>query len=387
MRLSQDSLGKDMGQEDGKMPLGIQQNNSFIKLTIDVWQDKVFYNEQEYPAGYFASSVLNISGDEIMELMEAGAAILAHHQTVVSGNKRKLGTLLPTLKADLLRLAELLWKYPPFCFNDKDQERHLIEVMLATETLNDISRYGSPARDFFLRYLDAIVRIPAALYHFTYAGCYFEAAYLRRLKKRSETYLAVAAHDCFNSELFWNAMHELEAHDVDPFSITPDLRSSYVFARHPKQEKETVFVNRYFFDSTISFYTFDLMNGLHHGHAPSQCRGCGKYFLTTNGHMPKYCDGIAPQDSRMTCRQYGAMMRQKEQNKQHPIYRLFSTRTNTIRKHHQRGKISDELRREALYVAERYRDKALMDNDYAANGYEQDMEQEHVYAEARKRLK
>ena len=50
MRLSQDNFGKDMGQEDRKMPLGIQQNNSFIKLTIDVWQDKVFYNEQEYPA-------------------------------------------------------------------------------------------------------------------------------------------------------------------------------------------------------------------------------------------------------------------------------------------------------------------------------------------------
>ena len=89
----------------------------------------------------------------------------------------------------------------------------------------------------------------------------------------------------------------------------------------------------------------------------------------------------------MTCRQYGAMMQQKEKNKQHPIYRLFSTRTNTIRKHHQRGKISDELRKEALYVAECLRDKALMDNDYTANGYAQDMEQERVYAEARKRLK
>ena len=130
------------------MPLGIQQNNSFIKLTVDVWQDKVFYNEQEYPAGYFATAVLNISGDEIMELMEAGSAVLAHHRIVVSGNKRKLGALIPTLKSDLLRLAELLWKYPPFCFNDKEQERHLIEVMLAPETLNDISRYGSPARDF-----------------------------------------------------------------------------------------------------------------------------------------------------------------------------------------------------------------------------------------------
>ena len=67
--------------------------------------------------------------------------------------------------------------------------------------------------------------------------------------------------------------------------------------------------------------------------------------------------------------------------------RLFNTRTGTIRKHHQRGKISDDLRREALYLAERYRDKALMDNDYAADGYAWDMELEHIYAEAEKRLK
>ena len=50
-------------------------------------------------------------------------------------------------------------------------------------------------------------------------------------------------------------------------------------------------------------------------------------LLTTNGHIPKYCDGVAPQDNRYTCRQYGAMMHQKEQNKQHPVYRLFNTRT------------------------------------------------------------
>ena len=80
-------------------------------------------------------------------------------------------------------------------------------------------------------------------------------------------------------------------------------------------------------------------------------------------------------------------MRQKEQNREHPIYRLFSTRTNTIRKHHQRGKISDELRQATLKLAEEYRDKALLDNDYASNGYAQDMEQEQLYTEARKRLK
>ena len=116
-------------------------------------------------------------------------------------------------------------------------------------------------------------------------------------------------------------------------------------------------------------------------------QNCGRYFLTTSGRQPKYCDGIAPQDGRLTCRQYGAMQHQKEQNKQHPVYRIFSTRTNTIRKHHQRGRISDELRQAALKLAEEYRDKALLDNDYASHSYAQDMEQEHLYAEARKRLK
>ena len=38
------------------------------------------------------------------------------------------------------------------------------------------------------------------------------------------------------------------------------------------------------------------------------------------------------------------------------------------------------------YVAESLRDKALMDNDYAANGYAHDMEQEAIYAQARARL-
>lgn len=174
--------------------------------------------------------------------------------------------------------------------------------------------------------------------------------------------------------------------EIEKFTVSPVMESSYVFARNPNQKEKMVFVQRVRFHSIMQLYCFDLMNGLHHGHAPCVCQNCEHYFLTRNGHRPKYCGGMAPQDSRLTCRQYGAMMHQKEQNKQHPVYRLFSTRTNTIRKHHQRGKISDELRREALYLAETYRDRALMDNDYAAGDYVHDMEQETLYAQARARL-
>lgn len=59
----------------------------------------------------------------------------------------------------------------------------------------------------------------------------------------------------------------------------------------------------------------------------------------------------------------------REQNKQPLVYRRFTTRIKAIRRHYQRDKISDELCREALYIAEILQYKALMDNDYVANGY------------------
>ena len=262
----------------------------------------------------------------------------------------------------MIYLAKEVWRYPPFCYSDLEKELHRIDVLFDDSVLSKIRTPNSEFQQEFLIFCAAITRIPMAILHFIAAGRFFELDYLRRLKKRNETYFAVAAHDCFRSKEFWDELRELQNWDVEQFSVHPELTSTYVFARSPKNEKELVFVERISFLRLIDFYTYDLLNGLQHGHAPSQCLGCGRYFLTTNGHIPKYCDGIAPQDDRYTCRQYGAMMQQKEQNKQHPVYRLFNTRTGTIRKHHQRGKISDELRHEALYLAESYRDKALKEN-------------------------
>jgi hypothetical protein len=113
---------------------------------------------------------------------------------------------------------------------------------------------------------------------------------------------------------------------------------------------------------------------MHFGHAPFRCENCGRYYLSAAARLTRYCDGTAPQDARYTCRQYGALMRQKEKNRDHPVYALFKTRANTIRKHHERGKISDALRTAAISQAETCRDKALFDSAYASAGYEADME-------------
>lgn len=56
------------------MPLGIQQNNNFLHLTMDVWQDQIFFNETVYPAGHFAAELLNVPEETIRELVTPTAA-------------------------------------------------------------------------------------------------------------------------------------------------------------------------------------------------------------------------------------------------------------------------------------------------------------------------
>ena len=41
------------------MPLGLRQNNNLLHLTLDIWQEQIFFNEAAYPSGYFAAEILN----------------------------------------------------------------------------------------------------------------------------------------------------------------------------------------------------------------------------------------------------------------------------------------------------------------------------------------
>ena len=132
-------------------------------------------------------------------------------------------------------------------------------------------------------------------------GGSFELDYLRRLKKRNETHFAVAAHDCFNSEQFWDEMRSLQSLDMEPFTVYPELSSTYVFARSPKNEKGMVFVERVIFPRLTDFYTYDLMNGLHHATRQSVPR-LREIFSDHQRPHPKILRTASPADNRYTCR-------------------------------------------------------------------------------------
>lgn len=212
------------------MPLGVQQNNDFTQFTMDVWNDKIFYQEKEFPAGFMAMSILNIPEEDLPELIQAGGAPTFLFPVVVQGSDEEAAALFPQLRERILYLTELLWKYPPFCYNDYEKEMRRINILFDERNLLQIRTPDSEFQTEFLRFCVGIIRIPIAMYHFYAAGRFFELDYLRRLKKRNETHFAVAAHDCFNSEQFWDEMRSLQSLDKivsgDSMALTSAGRDS-----------------------------------------------------------------------------------------------------------------------------------------------------------------
>ncbi len=104
------------------MPLGIKQNNNLLYLTLDVWQDLVFLNEQAYPAGYFAANIMNQDQAILQALIHYGGAISKEAEALVNADRDTFAQLLPQVRSDVSALLDVLWTYPPFCFLDKSGE-------------------------------------------------------------------------------------------------------------------------------------------------------------------------------------------------------------------------------------------------------------------------
>ena len=138
MRISQDGYKTDMGQEGDAIPLGIQQSNDFTQFTMDVWNDKIFYQEKEFPAGFMAMSILNIPEEELPELIQAGGAPTFLFPVVVQGSDEEAAAVFPQLRERILYLTELLWKYPPFCYNDYEKEMRRINTLFDESALPQI---------------------------------------------------------------------------------------------------------------------------------------------------------------------------------------------------------------------------------------------------------
>lgn len=253
------------------MPLGDRQENDLVHITLDVWQDKVYYLGKEYPAGYFAAGVLNASDDLIVNTVREGEFLMNAYQLARIGGREELFELLPMLWDAVKKLLEALREVPPFSLWDMEEELRKMEEMFSRNHLDKLVE-DPIEREIFMIYLLGGIMIPMSVYHFVEAVRMFENCYLHRLGRRDETHFAVAFHDFYHAPDTKKLLENSYGRFLEPFEGNSEIKSSCCFARDPKDEKKMIFINRVMFPAYMDFYVYDLLNGMHWGHAPQPVR-------------------------------------------------------------------------------------------------------------------
>lgn len=145
------------------------------------------------------------------------------------------------------------------------------------------------------------------------------------------------------------------------------------------------------FDRYYSFILTDFFEGLHYGHYPRRCEICGKYFLMQSARRQKYCSyGIAPElyrGKKITCRKYAAVLNRKEKAENDPIAAVYNRRCAAIRTEYGRGTIKAEFAETAKRLAKEHKLRAQTDDRYAKEEYRKAMSREVLYAETDKKMK
>ena len=142
------------------MPLGIEQNNHLLNLTLDVWQDQIFFDDSAFPAGYFAADILNVSDETMRELLTHGGEISFQVEALANAGCEEFIKLLPETRTSMEKVLDALWKCPPYSFLEKGKDFQALDVLFDPELVDELLKTESPIRQFFFRYLTAGFSIP-----------------------------------------------------------------------------------------------------------------------------------------------------------------------------------------------------------------------------------
>ena len=133
------------------MPLGIEQNNHLLSLTLDVWQDQIFFNDSAFPAGYFAADILNVGDETMQELLIHGGEISFQVEALANAEREEFIKLLPETRASLEKMLDALWKCSPYNLLDQGKELHALDVLFDPGLVDELLKQESPIRQFFFR--------------------------------------------------------------------------------------------------------------------------------------------------------------------------------------------------------------------------------------------
>lgn len=362
-------------------------------LTLDFWQDKVTYGKQTVPIGTIGCTALNITDEQITELITLCQPLSNIILMLGMGNVDV--SVFPVAEKALWKIIPFLQKTEPFSFLDLATDEKELHRLFDEEHIENIVAYINTAQEIgavaafdekyrrgvgVLKLIQLMAQLGGTLQIYKQSMIAFAHA-LHDSQRTPDGYAAAFAEHFSNTD-------KLSLNDSSWMALS-NTTMQYVSAVIPEKDIPQL-VKRMHYVSFVGMFRSDLFEGLCVGHAPRLCPVCGKWFLTTDARQTKYCGGLAPGDKLgRTCRQIGNLKgrEQRELADDHPIKAIYTRRMNTITQYLHRGTLDEQTAAVMKRLAKDKLELAIENIAYANANYKKEMEQRALLNEARASMK
>ena len=360
-------------------------------LTLDFWQDTVTYGKQTVPIGTIGCAALNITDEQITDLITLCQPLCNIILMLGTGNVDV--AVFPVAEKSLLAIIRFLQKTEPFSFLDLATDEKELHRLFDEEHTENIIAYIHAAQEIgaaasfddkyshavgVLKLIQGMSQLGNTLNIFKHGMIEF-AHKLHDSKRTPEGYAETFAKHFPKDEAL--------TPDNSAWMQLTNTTMQYVSAVMPEKGIPQL-VKRMHYVSFVGMFRSDLFEGLCVGHAPRKCPICGRWFLTTDARQTKYCGGLAPGDKLgRTCRQIGNLKgrEQRELADNHPIKAIYTRRMNTITQYLRRGTLDEQTAAVMKELAKDKLERAIFDVTYAKRSYEKEMGQTALLQEAKQK--
>ena len=372
-------------------------------FTADYRDGRVIFGGKSYPAGVFATHLLNqfYINDTAARIAVFRDGLNFHILQHLQDGYLNISDFVKT-GANTLQSLKALPKLKPFDGLKAEEIRNTVETLFTEQIGQEICEYFAAKAKLSLLPQDEIAVGTAERIRRT-------ADFSATEEKITEIQSILRFFDMLSEDLI-NAHGKLikfcehidEAERLDESHLLPlalkvfgehhlTQSGKYIAVKKNTKSVNAALAKRLSFDSYYSLILTDFFEGLHYGHYPRRCEICGKYFLMQSARRQKYCTyGIAPElyrGNKISCRKYAAVLNRKEKAENDPIAAVYNRRCAAIRTECGRGTIKTEFAETAKRLAKEHKLRAQTDDRYAKEEYRKAMSREALYAETDKKMK
>lgn len=361
-------------------------------LTLDFWNDKVCFFDEEMDTGTLACEALNIPEKTITELCELGLPLTMMAASFQSNHVDT--SQVSTVRDAAARIAAILEYQPPFSHIDWALIKNAIQKSI---TVAAAEKFNVNEYDVNLAAAVAGNLAPEdkQVYQFCMLVTYLAQVGFTMAQYRMKL-LPIA--EALNNGMYAGtsqdyAQHiaELVSEDISQIeqAWTAYTNNTTQYFSHRDANGKSTIARHMHYVTFIGMFRADFFEGLAVGHAPRKCKICGRWFLTTDAHRAVYCDGYAPNDPRgRTCRQIGARLGRKKREKadNHPVKKIHTKAVNGIRQRLSRGTVTNAIAAAAKKIAKSKMEQAIIDPSYAVGYYEKEMQIEELVLSAQREI-